>query len=446
MQMLQKLTRDEISPELYHGVCSWVLDLPPLHRPAVLLSTIAQTFYKTTEEVDADLRQKDRRIEFDALVPASGWIHDYIQHTRQTEPPTVFHFFVAATVIGAVLGRNVFFDKGAYQVFPNLCVMIVAPTGRCRKTSACNMGTKILQKTGTTLIADKTTPEAFVDALKAQANATGLIYAPELAVFLGKQKYNEGMIPLLTALFDCPQEWISKTLGRGETVLTNVALSALLCSTLDWLKTSIPADSFGGGFMSRFLFVIQDSTSRSFPLPPPLNQDEKKRLTAALSKLKMKRGEFKFTPHADTWYRHWYNERPALQGDKQYAGYYERKPDHLIRLAMVMKTATADIKEFILTEQDLIAAERVLTWLEAFLPGAFDELASSGVGEDQIRILRHLRMAGGTVEHSTLLRRNSSRMNGEQFRRSMTTLQDAKMVEYNPTKREYVLTAIGWGE
>jgi hypothetical protein len=254
------------------------------------------------------------------------------------------------------------------------------------------------------------------------------------------------MIPLLTALLDCPTEWISKTMGRGETVLTNVALSALLCSTLDWLKTNVPADSFGGGFMSRFLFVVQDSTPRSFPLPPPLDADGRKRLISQLTKVKLRRGPFKMTPHAEAWYRHWYNVRPAMQGsNKQYAGYFERKPDHIIRLAMTVKiAANVEEKELLLEEADLIHADKILSWLEDYLPSAFDELTSSSVGEDQVQLLRHLKIAGGTMEHSVLLHKNSRRMNAEQFKRAMTTLKESKLVDWIANTRTYVLTPLGW--
>lgn len=446
MQLLHQLPRDKATEDLFLQVCDWILDLPPGKRPQALTSAVAHAFGKTVEQVDERLKQIDRRVEFDGLVPKTGWIRDYVDWTRQTEPPTVFHFFVAATVLGATLGRHISFDKGAYSVFPNLCVMIIAPSGRCRKTSACNLGTKLFNKTGGTFLADKATPEALVDALKDQMHATGLIYAPELAVFLGKQKYQEGMVPLLTSLFDCPDEWTSKTIGRGEVILTGVALSALLCSTIDWIQTAIPSEAFGGGFMSRFLFVIQESTARSFPIPPPLSDDGKKELTKRLSAIKLRRGIFQFSPEAHDWYTYWYRTRPSLSGDKQFAGYFERKPDHLIRLAMIMKIAEMDPtdKNYILDPSMLQRADAILYWLEGWLPAAFEEMTTTISGEDQSRIRRQLKMAGGSMEHSVLLRRNSSKMNAEQFKRCVNTLREAKLIEWDATTRTYFLTAEGW--
>src|SRR5205814_1310533 len=116
---------------------------------------------------------------------------DYIEYTRQTEPPTVFHFFAGLIAVGSSLARNVFFDMGPYQIFPNPCIVIIAPSGKCRKTSACNMAVSLYRAVGGNVLADKLTPEALISAFQDRSSATGLIYAPELAVFLGKQKYQE---------------------------------------------------------------------------------------------------------------------------------------------------------------------------------------------------------------------------------------------------------------
>lgn len=443
MQRIQKITHTEATEERFQELCAQILSIPIKHRPASLSTALSRIFGKSQVEVGRLLRTRASRQEFDLLVPESGWIHDYIEWTRCTEPPTVFHFFVAATVLGTALGRRVFFDKGAYQVFPNLCVMLIAPSGRCRKTSAANLGTGLYLSAGGTLIADKTTPEALIDALQGSANA--LIYAQELAVFLGKQKYQEGMVPLLTALFDCPKEWTSKTMGRGATTILDVSLGAIMCSTIDWLQTGVPSDSFGGGFMSRFLFVVQEHTSRCFPLPPPLNKETKARMIKELAAARMLKGQFEFTPAARRWYEYWYKHRVSPgASEKLFAGYYERKPDHIIRIAMAVKVSKQG-NDFLLDEKDLVHADKVLSWLEEWLPNAFDQLTSSTVGEDQARILKQIRNAGGSIEHSALLRRNSSRLNAEQFRRAIETLKEAKLIEHDSKTRSYALTTEGWG-
>src|SRR5262245_54935878 len=198
-------TREPDDPALVE-IIQWVKDAPKAAVPQQLHNLICEKFQ--LQEFQLKNLLDGRKLEdFDVLVPKTGWLADYIEYTRFTEPPTVFHFFAGMVAIGAAMSRNVFFDMGAYQIFPNLCVVIVAPSGRCKKTSACNVSVGLFRNIGGNVLQDKVTPEALISAFQDKSSATGLIYAPELAVFLGKQKYNEGMVPLLTALFDCPKEW-----------------------------------------------------------------------------------------------------------------------------------------------------------------------------------------------------------------------------------------------
>jgi hypothetical protein len=429
---------------LYNQILEWVLLLPPASRPPELLRAMQHSFHLTDAELSTALDMKKKRIpDFMSLVPAQSWLADYMLFTLNTEPPDVFHFFAGCVAIGSVLGRNVYYDKGAYQIYPNLAVLIVAPSGKCRKTSACNVAMSLLRKGGGTVLADKATPEALTAAFQDKTESIATIYAPEFAVFLGKQKYQEGMIPLLTALFDCPKEFKSVTITRGEVILYNAAFSMLACSTMDWIQTAIPRDAFGGGFMSRLLFVIQHDTPRIFPRPPAMNKELESRLVQGLRTLSGLRGEFHMTAEGEQWYDNWYlNRGESGNTDKQFAGYSERKPDHLIRLAMILSASGGS--SLVLTPANLKRSLQILEWLELFLPGAFGEMNQNAFGEDQSRLLTQLKRKGGKMLHSDWLRLNSNRMRQREFRELMETLKSAGLVEYDAPTHTYFLTTEGW--
>lgn len=430
-------------------VLGWVRDIPPAGRSEDLLNELRKKFKLTDSQIEAELTPRATE-DFDALVPTKGWLKDYVDYTRKTEPPTVFHFFAGMAAIGAALARNVFFDMGAYQIFPNLCVVIVAPTGKCRKTSACNVAINLYRATGGNVLADKVTPEALITAFQDRSSATGIIYAPELAVFLGKQKYQEGMVPLLTALFDCPKEWSSGTVMRGEQHLRNVALSSLMCSTMDWIQTAIPKDAFGGGFMSRLLFVVQNDTPRVFPHPPPFSKEMEHSLKHRLFHIQRLRGKFQITPEADEWYVKWYaKHKETPSAERQYAGYMERKPDHLHRIAMVLAVSELQLEQhedLLLTPLHLQRALQILNWVEDYLPEAFAEMSQNAIGEEHGRIIKQLRQKDGQMPHSMLLRANRHRMNARQFRETMETLRQSKLVDYDGASKVYSLTPEGWSK
>jgi hypothetical protein len=406
MKVLKDLPEGKATDTLLKEIIGYVIDLPPSERPDDLEKEIRRVFHLSYDEIRKLLpAAKKTKVDFDSLVPQEGWIYDYLQYTKNTEPPTVFHVFAAMVALGASMERRVYFSRGAAgNIYPNLCV------------------------------------EAYKDSDK----ACGVIYAPELAVFLGKQKYQEGMVPMLTALFDCPDVWKSATIMRGAAELRNVAFSMVGCSTIDWIQTAIPKDAFGGGFMSRLLWVVQEDTPRSFPIPPEADKTLKNKLVTHLQGLRKIKGQFKMTAEADDWYRSWYSAR-AFDGigSKQYAGYFERKPTHVIRIAMILAIAEGKY-DLVLSKYDLERANRFLLWVEDWLPDTFDEMNSNMIGEDHTRLLQTLKKAGGFMKHSELLRRNSRRMNKFTFKNAMDTLRDAQLATYSLREKGYYLTSEGW--
>ena len=378
----------------------------------------------------------ERGTELEALIPDEGWLRKYYEATLNSEPPTAFHLMCAMTVLGAAMERNVWFDKGVYKVFPNLAVVLIAPTGRCRKTSATNLALKLARAVDVNVISERITPEALVEALAGRETASGLVYAPELAVFLGRQKYLEGMVPLLTALLDCPDVWSSRTIKRGEVALAGVTLSVLGASTLDWFVGALPKEAFSGGFMSRLLFVVQHETDRTFALPEPIPGHLWEELREMLLELKMLRGEVVLEPLAKKWFVEWYEKHSKQEPPiEELAGYHERKPDHLLRIAILTRISID--AGLTLREEDLTRALGILDWLEQFLPQTFQYTASSAVGEAQQRILRQLAKAGGKLPHSVLMRKNQHYMNARMFREAIITLIESECVREIRTNTEH---------
>ena len=379
---------------------------------------------------------------FDALVPASGWFRDYHLYTLASEPPTVFHFACALVALGAALGRNVFFDKGYYKVYTNTALVLIAPTGKCRKTSATNVALGLAREAGVNVLSEKVTPEALVTALGGSEQACGLVYAPELAVFLGRQKYLEGMVPLLTSLFDAPDTWTSSTIGRGQLKLQNVALSMLGASTIEWFVEALPHEAFSGGFMSRLLFVVQEDTPRQYALParPPGHLWEK--LKEQLTTLRAIKGEVSLEASARAWYEAWYGKHKNQPvEDAKFAGYHERKPDHLLRMAILLRVGAAE--SLTVTPADLERALQILDWMEASLPTVFRTVATSAAGTTQHHILKTLEASGGKMAHSLLLRKHQHMMNAREFHIAIQTLIESECIREVKTRTEHFYERMG---
>lgn len=443
-QLVMGLERIDAQPDdpRLPNIITWVKDLPIHVRSEELYARIAKAFKLEVEDLKRQTNPKVIVEDFETLLPRHGFLRDYVEYTRSTEPPTVFHFFVGATILGATLRRHVHLPRGDKNIYPNLCIILVAPSGKCRKTTACELGVSIFRDGGGEVFADKVTPESLVDVDPDHTSVTGLIYSGELKQFLGSQKYMEGMIPLLTRLFDCPDIWQVKTIGRGTITLNNIAMSMLAASTMDWMKM-LPGDTFGGGFMSRFLLIVQEDSPRRFPLPERLPDSLRIRLLNRLRDLTLLRAKFSMTPNTRAWYVDWYNAlMDGRNAEKMFSGYYERKPTHLLRLAMLLSISEDD--STVLEMKHMSHAVKILDWVEKLLPAAFDELNSTAIGEDQQRMLSQLRRKGGTINKSDWMRMNGGRMDSRRFNEYVNTLRISKLVDFDQTSGSYYLTTEGW--
>jgi hypothetical protein len=378
---------------------------------------------KAQESFDIAKEQEDT---FRKMLPQSGFFYDYMRYTDRQESPDSYHFWVAATILAAVLERQCWVPKGVYKVYPNLYTILVSASGRCRKSRAIAMGMKLIEDMSfVNILADKTTPEALVDALDGkktvtggrtitQADSTGFIQANEFAVFINKQQYNQAMVPLLTSLFDNPDSWKYKTKSGGTVHLKNVSLSMLGGSTPEWLASDLPDNAFEGGFMSRIIFIVRQDRNRIIPWPEEPPQAEIDGLKAQL--VRMRRdciGGIGLDERAMAWFNNWYNSaelRPSA--DYQLTGFVERKPDLVLKMALLLAVSqgrsTIDIA-------DMRMAYDITSWTQTFMFTAFKNVGMSQLGMLASSIMKIVQAEGGTASRALVARRLAYQLqNGRQ--------------------------------
>jgi hypothetical protein len=362
------------------------------------------------------------------LIPTHGFFARYCDYTSHSEAPLAYHLFSALVGVGATVNRRVWFNMGYYRVFPNMGVIILGPSG-IKKTSATNIMVGMLTELELTKIySEKLTPEQLVEAMKDMAQ--GLIYAPEMAVFLGRQRYMEGIVPLITRFMDCPDVWASETVMRGKKVLRDVAISSLMCSTLDWFITNTSEDVVSGGFIARNIIVAQDSSPRLEPVPKPGNAFVRQALVNDLARIHSMEGELTFTRECMERYETWYGRQKLEAASAEHellVTYYQRKPDHVKRVAMCLHLA--DHNNLVLDLECFNRAILIMDWVEQFIPPMLKRMFKTAVGHEQDLVLSSIRSFGGVIDHSALVRRVQYRMNAKQLREIINSLKEADMVE-----------------
>jgi hypothetical protein len=276
-------------------------------------------------------------------------------------------------------------------MYPNFYIFLVGPPRIVAKTTAVNFGEKILMhyadfiedpvlkiKKQTNLLRSKATPESLTVALqpkkenilvgeKFQTINLGSqlsLAIGELSTFLGKQKYNAGLIDRLTHLYDCKDEDDELTIGRGHNKFYNVYVTLIGATTPQHLEESIPEEAFGGGFMSRVVVVYQDIATREYPFPQEVTGGPKvEDLQKALAWIaENAQGEFVLSPEAAAHYEAWYRRFKAyltknIEDSKIKMQY--RHDVHMLKLAMLIRAQRYEPGN-VVELSDLKQAERMM--------------------------------------------------------------------------------------
>ena len=370
--------------------------------------------------------------ELSALIPSSGYFRHYIEYTANSEAPLSYHFFSAVIGLASIINRRVHLPWGLFNYYPATGVILIGPSG-LRKTSASDVAVAVIRDLALVEVyAEKITPEDLTNTMKGD-NATGLIYAPEMSVMVNKKKYNEGLMELITRWMDCPDVWKSSTLSRGKCVLYNVGVSALFCSTPDWLMDNLPEGTFGGGFIARFLLVVQETTPRIVPKPEPLDPSEKERIKMELAFLHTLHGEMQLSEETYAAHIEWYTQhkRKSEHPEHELLGtYYQRKQAHVLRLAMCLHVGTHYDTDFplILCLECHQKAVQILDWNERFLPNLFAQLFKTSAGVEQGEVFRCIQAAGGAISHVQLLRRLQHKFDAAKIKGLTNSLKEAGQV------------------
>lgn len=318
------------------------------------------------------------------------WIDGFMDYAENSEPPASFKLWTAISVISAALQRKCRLEWGSLTFYPNMYVVLVAPSGKARKGTAMGFGAEFLEDISVKMAAESITREALILALKEATDNVQIqpgilefhssltIFAPELTVFLGYN--NHALMSDLTDWYDCRNRWIYRTKNMGTDEINGVYVSLFGATTPELVRTTLPMDAIGGGLTSRIIFVYESKKGKV--VPDPFQSDDelklKQRLKVDLERIHMLKGVFKVTKGFVEKWTEWYcaqEEHPPFS-DHRFSGYIERRPNHAMKLSMIVNASRTDT--MIITKQDLERAIAIIEFTEKKMVHTF-----AGVGRAQ---------------------------------------------------------------
>lgn len=371
-----------------------------------------------------------------------SWLEAYLAYTAESESPEEYHLWVGISAIAGALRRRVFFDMGYFLLYPNMYIVLVGPAGRCKKSTAMRIGRGLLSEVpGLEFTTDSVTRERLIQDLS-QAFKDGqsamTAYSSEFASLLTSSGMD--MVIFLTDIFDSPTEWSHKTKAGGTNKIKSPFLNLMAATTPDWISKAMPLDTVGIGLTSRIVFVHAD-TPRIKPAFPTLTEAQKtlnKMLANDLTAISEISGEYKLDAEAKKMYEDWYIARvedPNTSGDPRLSGYFERKPMHLLKLAMIVAASSRD--ETLIHPPDLINALALFEKVEVRMPKVFAGVGKNPINADKEEVYNALAFTGG-MTMGQLLEKFSYALRKDELAEVLDTLTIIGRIGFDPARKIYV--------
>lgn len=316
----------------------------------------------------------------------------------RSESPESYHLWAGLFTLASCLKRQVRVPKavlGGWEVSPTLFVVFIAPPGKAHKSTSAGYAEDLLVEIPTVnRVATSITKEKLLEKLASASDSSLSIFSSEFAMFIQKSGFD--MYDVLTHLFDANRDVSVETLGRQLDFASKPCVNLLACTTPGWVADNMPEHVIGGGFASRVIFVYEERSRRRKLLfgKDEIKWDEinemRRNLVEDLVHISTLTGDFSLTDEAFAFVEDWYDnlEIESSKNDFRLQGYFERKPAHMFKLAMLFHVSYSD--ELVLNIGDIQAALGILEELEVKLPRTFANIGKNPYSVDMSRMIEFI--------------------------------------------------------
>lgn len=286
---------------------------------------------------------------------------------------------------------------GSYEISPNVYILFVAPPGRARKSTTLNYAEDLLDGLrGVTKAPTIVTQASLLNRLVTSDDSSIYVLSAEFGSFIKKSGIE--MFEFLTDIFDGRKNIEASTISRGIEFAERPCVNLLGATTPKWIAENMPESVIGGGFASRVIFIYVPNVRRRQLYYRQLDHDVldklKKDLISDLQHIADNiKGDYDIDEEAETFMQEWYKKN-ADEGEKheKLSGYFERKPAHIHKIAMLIRASYTDNKTISLP--DILSAKDLLEMLEPKLSTIFNPIGKNVHAPDMMTILEFVRERG----------------------------------------------------
>jgi len=341
-----------------------------------------------------------------------GWLQAYKKYIFKQESPEIFHLWVGLTMISAALRRNVWTDRGAYKIYPNQYVILLAESATCRKSVAMEIGLDLLLANKTIkAVHERTTVEGLTDLMnkviptpsgKIRYDGSVVLHADELSNMFSKASYIVDLISFLTAAYTAKARLDFLTRGKGFVQIRNPCPVMLAGTTPGQFGEIFPMAAIASGFMGRVILVMGKKGDRVGK--PKLLTEMRPGLVEDLKDISLLEGEIKPTDECEEFFIDWYEGGKMGEAKSaELVSFYERKHDHVMKAAMLLSISESN--DLIITLDNLKGAIQLVEDLEEGMARGLEHIGATPQSDLSDLLVETLRKNIVPMQHSVLFRR-----------------------------------------
>lgn len=279
------------------------------------------------------------------------WLDELIRQHEELESPQSFWYWSGLCAISAVVKDNVYMERWAYRLYPNIYVMLHADSG-LKKGPPVGLAKSLVKKVNNTrVISGRSSIQGILKELgtaqstpgsgKVNSKSCGFIVASEFSSSLVN---DPSAMTILTDLYDRQYnegEWQS-LLKMESFQLRDPTISLLVATNEAHFEDFVAAKDIHGGFIGRMFVIAESEVHRLNPLIKKLTHvPDKDKLAEYLKELAQLNGPFESLEDKpagnlyEEWYTDFYETVKKLEV-KDETGTIQRFGDSVLKVSMLL--------------------------------------------------------------------------------------------------------------